>query len=293
MNIRITIVSLMFVTLAGVATGAEGKRLVVGDPPPHVTGAFRPFVIPGEIEESDGFTELRHGRGMTVWCPERAARETPEKVAAAQRFIDSPFLPVGSVSVAYVGDAGGARILESLGVQFSTHDARSLPAPAQTQLIVLGPGAERSLRTPEEGKAFRERLSSRTVIVLPGADLSLLPLGLSRKRATLQATGATVPDLPVFAGTRRDFEEFLRLADGTACDIVADGPAWMLAASPACLAHVKNGGVSIVMLTVSPDDVPEPARAALTRVWCTILANLNVETPVSYVPQQRNERKQP
>ena len=88
-----------------------------------------------------------------------------------------------------------------------------------------------------------------------------------------------VPDLPVFAGIRRDFGEFLRLADGHGCDVVAGGPAWMLATSPACFAHVKNGNSSIVVLAVAPGDVPEPARPALARVWCTILANLDVETP--------------
>ena len=261
----------------GVANGA--KSLVIGDPPPHVTGAFRPFAIPGEIDVADGFVELRQGRAITVWCPEDVARKSPDKVAAARRFVDSPFLPVGSVSVAYVGDAGGARTLEALGVRFTTHSAWSLPSSAQTQVIVLGPGAARDLRTPEEGKAFRERLASRTVIVLPGADLSLLPFGLSRERTTLRATDAAMPDLPVFAGLKRDFGEFLRLADGTVCDVVAGGPAWMLAASPACLAHVKNGNMSAIVLTVAPGDVPAAAHAALSRVWCTILANLNVETP--------------
>ena len=284
-NVRSLVVTSFLVALSAVASGEEtangAKRLVVGDPPPHTTGAFRPFVIPGEIEESDGFVELRQGRGMTVWCPGRAAQENPEKVAAARRFVDSLFLPVGSVSVAYFGETGGARVLESLGVQFKRHDARWLPSSAQTQLVVIGPGAGKSLKTPEEEKSFHEWLSSRTVLMLPGADLSILPFGLSTSRATLKAADATVPDLPVFAGIGRDFGEFLRLADGAPCDVVAGGPAWMLAASPACLAHVKNRGVSIVILTVAPGDVPEPARAALSRIWCTILANLNVETPLS------------
>ena len=93
------------------------------------------------------------------------------------------------------------------------------------------------------------------------------------------SSGPSVPDLPVFAGIRRDFEEFLHLAGGRECDVVAGGPAWMLATAPACFAHVKNGSQSIVVMTVAPEDVPAPARAALVRVWCTILANLNVETP--------------
>ena len=267
------------VMLISAAYGGEGKRLVIGDPPPHMTGAFRPFSIPGEIDAADGFVELRQGRTITVWCPEDVAQKSSDKVAAARRFVESPFLPIGSVSVAYVGDAGGAQTLEALGVRFTAHSANSLPASAQTQVIVLGPGAERGLRTPEEGKAFREKLVSRTVIALPGTDLSLLPFGLARERATLRVTDMAVPDLPVFAGIKRDFEQFLRLADGTACDVVAGGPAWMLAARPACIAHVKNGNMSAIVLTVAPGDIPEPARAALTRVWCTILANLNVETP--------------
>ena len=269
------------VALASAAFGVEGKRFVIGEPPQHTTGAFRPFAIPGEIDATDGFVELRQGRAITVWCPEDVARERPDKVAAARRFVDSPFLPVGSVSVAYIGDSGGAHALESLGVRFTKHDARWLPSPAQTQIVVIGPGAGRGLQTPEEVKAFREWLSSRTVLMLPGADLSLLPFGLSLGRAPLRAEEALVPDLPVFAGIQRDFREFLRLCAGRECDVVEGGPAWLLAARPACLAHLKTGNMSAIIMTVAPGDVPEPARSALTRVWCTILANLNVETPLS------------
>ena len=296
----------------------DAKRLVVGDVPPHTTGAFRPFTIPGEIDEADGLVELRKGRTMTVWCPERVARERPDALAAARRFVDSPFLPVGSVSVAYVGDEAGAEILELLGVRFTKHDARSLPPPERTQVIALGPGAERGLGTPAEESAFRQRLATRTVLALPGVDYSLLPFGVARGRETIPGGAASrratpgsagfqpanaagkkpalpgsfqpanaarpeaapaVPELPVFSGIRRDFEEFLRLAGGLECDVVAGGPAWMLATSPACFAHLKNGSQSIIVMAVAPRDVPAATRAALTRVWCTILANLNVETP--------------
>ena len=50
--------------------------------------------------------------------------------------------------------------------------------------------------------------------------------------------------------------------------------------SPACFAHVKNRGQSIVVFNVAPSDVPAAARDPLTRVWCTILANLNIESGV-------------
>lgn len=282
-RVRTFLAAAIAVALFAVASGegaANGaKRLVIGDPPPHKTGAFRPFAIPGKIDVADGFIELRQGRSMTVWCPESVEREKPDKVAAARRFIDSPFLPVGSVSVAYFGDAGGAQALESLGVRFTKHDARRLPPSAQTQLVVVGPGAEHGPQTPEQKRSFQEWLSSRTVVVLPGADLSLLPFGLSSGRAPLRAEEASVPDLPVFAGIQRDFEEFLRLCAGRETDVVEGGPAWLLSARPACFAHLKTGSMSAIVLTVAPGDVPEPARAALSRIWCTILANLNVETP--------------
>ena len=87
-----------------------------------------------------------------------------------------------------------------------------------------------------------------------------------------------MPALPVFAGVQRDFRDFLRLAPGQECDVVSGGPAWMLASSPACFAQVKDRSHSIILLTVAPNDVPEAARPALTRLWCTILANLNVGT---------------
>ena len=269
--------------LAAAPSGAGEKRLVIGDPPPHTTGAYRPFIIPGEIEESDGLVELRHGRDITVWCPEGVARDKPDKAAAAKRFVESPFLPIGPVSVGYVGNAAGEALLTSLGVRYKAYDPTN-PwdlGGNQVQVIVLGPGTADRLKNPAQEKALREQLSKRTLLVLPGADLSLLPFGLERGKTTLRgadAAGATVPDLPVFAGIRRDFEEFLRLADGQECDIVAGGPAWMLATSPACFAHVKNRSVSIVILAVAPESVPESARPSLTRIWCTLLANLNAGT---------------
>ena len=271
-----------FVALFGESASGD-KRLVIGEPPPHETGAYRPFTIPGEIEEADGLVELREGRTITVWCPERIAQEKPNKAAAARRFVESPFLPIGPVSVGYVGNAEGAALLRSLGVDFKASDPVS-PwdlGGNQVQLIVLGPGTAERVKTPAQTEALKKAISSRTLVVLPGADLSLLPFGLTRERVAIAAdaaTTATVPDLPVFAGMQRDFRDFLRLAAGRDFDMLSGGPAWMLATSPACFAHVKERSRSIILLTIAPGDVPEAARSALTRVWCTILANLNVGT---------------
>jgi len=59
---------------------------------------------------------------------------------------------------------------------------------------------------------------------------------------------------------------------------VAKGPGWTQATKPACFALVKNRDHSIVVLNVAPSSVPEAARPALTRVWCTMLANINIDT---------------
>ncbi len=257
------------------------KRLVIGEPPEHTVGAYRPFTIPGEIDEADGLVECRKGRTIVVWCPERVAQEAPDKAAAAKRFVESPFLPIGSVSVGYVGDPQGEAVLKELGVQYTAFGPRNIYDFGKTQVVVLGPGTDALFRNDNQANALKSLFSSHPVLVLPGADLSLLPFDLSRKTETLSADAAaltSIPDLPLFAGTARDFRDFVACAKGTGCPVMDGGPAWMMATSPACFAHVKNRSNSVILLNVAPAEVPEVARPALTRVWCTILANLNIET---------------
>ena len=256
------------------------KRLVVGDVPEHTVGAYRPFTIPGEIDEADGFTELRQGRSITIWCPERVAREAPEKAAAAKRFVDSPFLPIGSVSVGYVGNASGESVLKELGVRYSAHGPGDVYDLEKKQVIVLGPGTDALFRGGSQVEALKAQLKTHMLLVLPGADLSLLPFGLARKTTTLpmDASSTTTPDLPLFAGTSRDFRDFVDQARGTEVPVLDGGPSWTMATSPACIAHVKDHSHSIVVFALAPQDAPAAARPALIRVWCTILANLNIES---------------
>lgn len=258
----------------------DGKRLVIGDVPEHTVGAYRPFTIPGEIAEADGLTELRKGRTITIWCPESVAREAPEKAAAAKRFVESPFLPIGSVSVGYVGDAAGESVLRDLGVRYTVFGAEKVYDLEKQQVVVLGPGTGALFRDANRLEALKKQIASHPVLVLPGADLSLLPVALTLKTEALpaDASAATVPDLPLFAGIVYDFREFVERANGAECAVMDQAPAWMLATSPACFAHVKNRSLSIVVFTVAPRDVAEAARPALTRVWCTMLANLNIES---------------
>ena len=265
---------------AGDASAGGAKRLVIGDVPEHTVGAYRPFMIPGEIDEADGLVECRKGRTIVVWCPERVAQEAPDKAAAAKRFIDSPFLPIGSVSVGYVGDPRGEAVLKELGVRYTAFGPRNIYDFGKNQVVALGPGTDALFRDDNLANALKSLLSSHPVLVLPEADLSLLPFGLSRKTEALSgdAASATVPDLPLFAGTVRDFRDFVARAKGTVCPVMDNGPAWMLPTSPACFALVKNRGNSVILLTIAPSDVPDVARPALTRVWCTMLANLNIET---------------
>ena len=265
---------------AVLADGEGAKRLVIGDVPQHTVGAYRPFTIPGEIRESDGMVEMRKGREIVVWCPERIAKEKPKKLAAAKKFVESPFLPVLSVSVGYVGDKAGESILKGLGVEYTAYTPNELWRLAEKQVTVLGPGTEGLFKSEKLRDALKKKLASCALVVLPGADLSLLPFGLSRAKVALPSQDAKVPAIPLFAGTGRDFADFNRLAKGFECPVLASGPAWMLPASPACIAHVKCRGHSMVVFNVAPSDVPEAARPALTRVWCTILANLNIESGV-------------
>lgn len=265
---------------ASPALRAEGKKLVVGEVPPHTVGAYRPFAIPGEIDVSDGFTELRKGREITVWCPERVAAEKPKKLAAAKRFVESPFLPVLSVSVGYVGNKSGEAVLKDLGVQYEAFGPANIWNISGKQVAVLGPGTA-EIFTGKNAETFRKLISGRRLVVLPGADLSLLPFGLSRKEISMPADGVTtVPSLPLFAGTEKDFAAFVALDKGARRPVMDKGPAWMQASSPACFAHVKAGDRTMVLVNVVPADVSEAARPALTRVLCTMLANINVETGV-------------
>lgn len=260
------------------AQGAEGKKLVVGDVPQHTVGAYRPFSIPGEIAVSDGFTELRKGREITVWCPERVASEQPKKLAAAKRFVESPFLPVRSVSVGYVGGQSGEAVLKGLGVEYEAFGPANIWNISGKQVAVIGPGTAETF-VGKQAETLKKLLKERTLVVLPGADLSLLPFGLTRKEISMPAEGAaTVPALPLFAGTERDFAAFAALDKGAKRTVMDRGPAWMMASSPACIAHVKAHDRSIVIFNVAPGDAPERARAALTRVWCTVFANMNIET---------------
>ena len=266
--------------------GGEAKRLVIGEVPEHTVGAYRPFMIPGEIDEADGFTELRKGRTITIWCPERVTDESPEKVASAKRFVELPFLPIGSVSVGYVGNSAGESILKDLGVRYTTYGQNNVYDLEKQQVVVLGPGTDAIFRDENRRGTLKSQLASHLLLVLPGADLSLLPLALSRQTATppADAAAATVPNLPLFAGTAPDFRDFITLAKGAQLPVLGDAPAWTIATAPACIAHVKNRSLSIVIFSVAPRDVPEAARPALTRVWCTIFANLNIESGCDMQP---------
>ena len=277
---RIAIVAfLAMAVLSAEAAFVDGeKRFIVGDVPEHTTGAYRPFTIPGEISADDGLVEFRKGRGIAVWCPEKVLKESPRKAEAAKRFVDSPFLPVKPVSVGYVGNAAGEAMLRDLGVTFASYGANNIWQVDINQVLVLGPGTGESFKTDAQRDAIRKRFANRSVIVLPGADLSLLPLAVSRTDEPLDAKDATVPALPLFMGTAGDFREFLEKAKGTSAPVVANGPGWTLATKPACFALVKNRDHSIVILNLAPSSVPEAARPALTRVWCTMLANMNIDT---------------
>ena len=272
----------LFAALAASAVAAEpaegSKRLVIGDVPTHTVGAYRPFAIPGEIEVSDGLVELRKGREITVWCPERVAKEKPKVAAAAKRFVETPFLPVKSMSVGYVGNKEGEAILKELGIAYTAYGPAEPWKLAGHQVAVLGPGTEGMFRPGPPADSLRKQVSGMNLIVLPGADLSLLPYGLSRKTAEVAAGEVSVPGLPLFCGTERDFADFAAQSKGARVDVMDAGPAWMLKSNPACFAYVRNKSLSVVIFNVAPSAAPASARPALTRMWCTMLANMNIET---------------
>lgn len=265
-----------FAALSASAAFEDGEKLIFrGKAPSYETGTFRPFTLPGRIVEADGMVEYRRGHGLAVWCPEDAG---PEKVAALERFMAAPFRPVGPCRVAYVGGPEGERILRGLGVRYVAFGASNLHGARSQQVLVLGPGAEKAVGEGKDRNRFAKLVADRLTVVLPGADLTMLPYGMERRDEPVPAdcSRAAMPDLPAFLGCGRHFREFLAASGGRAYPAVAGGPNWAARSTPAYFAHVKHGCNSILVLNVAPDGVPEAARAPLSRLWCTMLANVNV-----------------
>lgn len=273
------------VALAAFAARADEyafKREVACDAAPEwTTGAYRPFVMPGGPVESDGIVELRQGHTLTLYVPKalRARARTDEGAAARlrlfDRFLATPFVPVGSVRVGYAGGKRGAALLKRLGVAFSEVRPQNVWNVATRQVLVMGPDVAESFRTPRELEELRRHLSAlEAVVVMPGADLTLLPFPV-RVETAKPAARVVVPDMPLFLGIRQE----LAAVNARAKDlpVLAGGPAWTVATTPAVCSLTMKGTLPIVVLTVGPGDVPGAARE-LSRLWCTLLANLNVET---------------
>lgn len=273
------------VALAAFAARADEyafKREVACDAAPEwTTGAYRPFVMPGGPVESDGIVELRQGHTLTLYVPKalRARARTDEGAAARlrlfDRFLATPFVPVGSVRVGYAGGKRGAALLKRLGVAFSEVRPQNVWNVATRQVLVMGPDVAESFRTPRELEGLRHHLSAlEAVVVMPGADLTLLPFPV-RVETAKPAARVVVPDMPLFLGIRQE----LAAVNARAKDlpVLAGGPAWTVATTPAVCSLTMKGTLPIVVLTVGPGDVPGAERE-LTRLWCMLLANLNVET---------------
>ena len=258
------------------------KREVACDAAPEwTTGAYRPFVMPGGPVESDGIVELRQGHTLTLYVPKalRARARTDEWAAARlrlfDRFLATPFVPVGSVRVGYAGGKRGAALLKRLGVAFSEIRPQNVWNVATRQVLVMGPDVAESFRTPRELEGLRHHLSAlEAVVVMPGADLTLLPFPV-RVETAKPAARVEVPDMPLFLGIRQE----LAAVNARAKDlpVLSGGPAWTVATTPAVCSLTMKGTLPIVVLTVGPGDVPGAERE-LTRLWCMLLANLNVET---------------
>ena len=273
-----------FAAFAAVAAFEDGEKLIFrGAVPPHETGTFRPFTLPGRIAEADGMVEYRRGHGLAVWCPEDA---DAGKVAALETFMAAPFRPIGPCRVGYVGGPEGERTLKELGVDCVTFGAANFHGVRSRQVVILGPGAEKIVAAGKNRAIFDKLVPDRLTVVLPGTDLSLLPYGLRRTDESVPAdvSAATLPDLPAFLGCGRHFRDFLAASKGRTYPAVAGGPAWAARAAPAYAVHVKHGSNSILILTVSPDAVPAAARAPLARLWCTMFANLNVASDAGFDP---------
>lgn len=273
------------VALAAFAARADEyafKREVACDAAPEwTTGAYRPFVMPGGPVESDGIVELRQGHTLTLYVPKalRARARTDEGAAARlrlfDRFLATPFVPVGSVRVGYAGGKRGAALLKRLGVAFSEVRPQNVWNVATRQVLVMGPDVAESFRTPRELEGLRHHLSAlEAVVVMPGADLTLLPFPV-RVETAKPAARVVVPDMPLFLGIRQE----LAAVNARAKDlpVLSGGPAWTVATTPAVCSLTMKGTLPIVVLTVGPGDVPGAERE-LTRLWCMLLANLNVET---------------
>lgn len=274
---KLSVLLVLFPLFAFAAFEDGEKILVEGPVPAHVKGAYRPYLLPGVITEADGVTEYRLGHGLKVWFPPTLA---PAKLAELKRVMALPMKPIGSCTVGYIGDGKGREILDSLGVDYHAYGAKDWKGLGLNQVLVLGPGVKKLFGDDAKAlEGLRGQIVSRAyLIVLPGAELDLLPYGLGRVKTAAEPKGAVLPDLPVFLGTRKDYADFLAAAAGTEFPAMTGGPAWIAPSSPAYFTHLKHLGRTVLILNVAPGDVAAAARDPLTRLWCTMLANINVYT---------------
>lgn len=267
----------LFGSFAACAAFEDGEKLLIeGEVPPHTVGAYRPFLLPGVITEADGVTEYRLGHGLKVWYPPTLPAA---KVAELKRFMALPMKPIDSCHVAYIGDEKGKAILDSLGVSYHRYDNRNYWLVGNCEVVAVGGGINKILPQPKQVQALVKSVLSRYAIVLPGCDLDLVPkYGITRQPAAADAAKASLPNLPVFLGAKRDFVDFLAKSAGVKYPALTGGPVWISSSVPAYFTHLKYRDNSILFMNVAPGDAPAEARDALTRFWCTVFANLNVCT---------------
>ncbi len=264
-------------SFVAVAAFEDGEKVLVEGPvPPHTVGAYRPFLLPGVITEADGVTEYREGHGLKIWYPSSLSAA---KTAELKRFMALPMKPIDTCHVAYIGDEKGLAFLKSLGIKPHVYNERNYWLVNSCEVIMLGGGIRNVLKQSKQIEALMKAVRVRRTIVMPGCDLDLFPeYSIAFSPAAADPSKAAMPELPVFLGVKRDFSEFLEKSKGKSYPALTGGPSWISPSSPAYFTHFKYKSISIIFMSVGPDDVPDAARDALTRLWCTVLANLNVYT---------------
>jgi beta-galactosidase len=256
--------------LYGWRWGGRGTVASASVEKPH-KGSWRPILEDQFDLAYSPLMELDYGGGRLIWCMldlEDHAFEDPAALQLASQLVQyaqtAPILPKAQKTI-YIGDNGGAKLLDDLGLLYERADG----IPAGADLVVVGSGNGPS---DEALGAFVQEGGKALVLPRNG---ERLPLGGSQKKAESFHGSLDVPDWPETRGLsssdlrwRTDMDAWVIASGG---QVSADG----------MLARKAMGKGVLMYCQLDPNrfnaDVKTYFRFTRwrqTRALCQVLANL-------------------
>ncbi len=168
---------------------------------PHHAG-WTPLIECGFDLQYTPLMELRHGRGLIVWCQldleDNVTADDPVARRIATRLVDYVRAdrddPIARRPAVYLGDQTHAKLLSAMGLSFDRAERLDVDQPS---LAIIGPGAK---VTDEQLKAFGDQGGNVLFLGLPSGDA---PLGVKI---------APTPAVPKFKPGRFDRHSVYNLA---------------------------------------------------------------------------------